>query len=81
MVPIASDELVPFMTSMIAIDDHQCAALCGGRSLSMLSGLQLLGWFGGVGGQASSFTQTGAANVINVGNTGTSVVSVGAIYL
>jgi hypothetical protein len=78
---LASLKLVFAMYSLVSIDDRQSACLSGGRAPSRFAGLQLFGWLTGAGGQTSGFTQNGLANVINVGNTGTSVVSIGAIYL
>jgi hypothetical protein len=69
------------MNSLVSIDDRQSACLSGGRALSRFAGLKLFGRLAGAGGQTSDFTQNGFANVLNVGNTGTSLISIGAIYL
>jgi hypothetical protein len=62
---------------MSPLTEQESEAICGGARLPRLSGLNLLGR----GGGNSIFNQVGTNNVNNVGNTGFSLLSIGAIYL
>jgi len=58
------------------LDDAQAEKLCGGRLISGISGFAFLPARGN-----SIFNQAGLSNTANVGNTGFSLLSIGAIYL
>lgn len=65
------------MILMSTLTERESEAICGGARLPRLSGLTLLRRVGG----NSIFNQVGTNNVNNVGNTGFSLLSIGAINL
>ena len=82
-----SSGLLPvFCVSQISLlADRNCAALSGGARPSLGS---LLGGFGGLGGVSvlgglTNFNQSTASgdNVVGIGSTGNSLISIGVLYL
>ncbi len=65
------------LTSITYLNDHQSEQVNGGVISPRISSLSLLG----KGGISSVFNQTGATNIANVGSTGFSLISIGAVYL
>ena len=64
------------LVQLIQLGDAQAEHLCGGGIASRISGLAFL-----AGRGDSIFNQLGPRNTANVGSTGFSLLSIGAIYL
>jgi hypothetical protein len=77
-VPIFSSlELVFSVTLLSPLTVLEAEAACGGAKPTLLYGINLFGPSRG----GSFFNQIGGTNINNVGNTGFSLLSIGAIYL
>lgn len=71
-----------FVVSISLLSDQDCEVVSGGARPSLGSLLGIIGGGKGFGNSIINQNSTGGgANVVNVGNTGQSLVSVGAIYL
>jgi hypothetical protein len=72
------------VTSISLLLDQDCEVVSGGARPSFGSLVGVLGSGNGSGSGNSFFNQIstgGGSNITNVGNTGQSIVSIGAIYL
>lgn len=77
-MPIFSSlELVFSVTLLSPLTVLEAEAVCGGAKPTPLYGMNFFGLRSG----GSFFNQIGGTNVNNVGNTGFSLLSIGAIYL
>jgi len=73
-----------FVASISLLLDQDCEVASGGARPSFGSLVRVLGGGNGSGSGNSFFNQIstgGGSNITNVGNTGQSLVSIGAIYL